>query len=67
MAMYEKNLLFTNDKTLYVVNIETFVKAPEYFTPMQVKSILLDPIIYKYSQHLFKNTYLIAHINVVDH
>ena len=67
LAMYEKNLLFTNDKTLYVVNIETFVKAPDYFTPMQVKSILLDPIIYKYSQHLFKNTYLIAHINVVDH
>lgn len=65
--MYDKFLLFSNLRTLYVINFESFAKSPDWFTPSQVKSIELDPLMNYYSKHLFQETYSIVHINAVDH
>lgn len=67
MTLFSKYLIFSTTNMLYVTNVEQFIESPDYFSPIQIKSIELDTLITNYSQSLYKHTSEISDILVLDH
>jgi hypothetical protein len=55
LAMFENYLVFTSIGIIYLLDINTFIAAPTWINPMQIRSQNLSEIIYEYSNGMYAN------------
>jgi hypothetical protein len=65
--IFNKYLIFSNEKTLFVTNVEKFIEYPSYMSPIMFKKINLNMLIRRYSSNVYRTTGSISSILLLDH
>ena len=65
--IFSKYLIFSNEDTLFVTNVEKFIEYPSYMSPIMFKKINLNRLIRHYSNKVYGVTGSISSILLLDH
>jgi len=67
LAIFQNFLVFTNQDTLFVTNVDTFIETPAYISPVLFKKLHLNKLINSYSGGVYPKTISIAGLIILDH